>query len=162
MITYKFPEDFKIEKLRGITATGGKFCRHDGKWQERDNAVRFDLEIDGKRLVALCAGKPELEKLLAEHLAKQDAQKAEEERLKKEFDATPRGIYAKLKENDLNTYSPDYFPGSSGWKKNKEARDKLEAFEQANPELMEEIRIEQEQRDAARYNALSDFVKNGS
>ncbi len=162
MITYKFPEDFKIEKLRGITATGGKFCRHDGKWQERDNAVRFDLEIDGKQLVALCAGKPELEKLLAEHLSKQDAQKAEKERLIKEFNSTPAGIYKMLVDAVSSSYDPDYFPGSKNWKIHHAAKIKLEEFEEANPELVENIRKQRKAKDDAAYDALSNFVKNGS
>jgi hypothetical protein len=162
MITYKFPDDFKIEKLRGVVATGGKFCRHDGKWQERDNAVRFDLKIDGRRLVALCAGKPELEKLLAEHLANQDAQKAEKERLIKEFNATPAGIYKMLDDAVSNSYDPDDFPGSKNWKIHHAAQQKLEEFEAANPELVESVRQSRRATDDAAYDALSDFVKNGS
>lgn len=157
-ITYTFPKDFKLEVLRGVTVTGGKFCRHDGKWQERDNAVRFETEVDGKKVVALCAGKPELEVLLAEHLAKQDADKL----AKEAFDKTPEGIYQKLKDAEYNLYDPENFPGSVGWQKHKIALDALEKFESENAELVEKHRLARKAEDDKRYEALSDFVKNGS
>lgn len=161
-ITYTFPKDFKIEHLRGITVTGGKFCRHDGKWRERDNAVKFETEINGKKIVALCEGKPELQVLLEKHLAKQDSDKIEAERKAAEFNKTPEGIYVKLKENEYDLYNPENFPGSAGWKKHKIALDELEKFEKENPKLVEKCKLEREEAEDKRYNNLSDFMKNGS
>lgn len=69
-ITYTFANDSKIpEILRGVTCTGGVFCAKSGKWQDQIDAVKFDTIIDNRRIVAMIAGKPELERLLAQHLA---------------------------------------------------------------------------------------------
>lgn len=69
-ITYTFATDSKIpEFLRGVTVTGGVFCAKSGKWQDQIDAVKFDTIIDNRRIVAMIAGKPELEQLLAQHVA---------------------------------------------------------------------------------------------
>lgn len=73
-ITYTFPSDCPIQQLRGVTATGGVLCRLDGRWMDGDpDAVRFDIRVDGKAVVARIAGKPELEAELAAHLAAKEA-----------------------------------------------------------------------------------------
>ena len=61
-----------------------------------------------------------------------------------------------------NSYDPEDFPGSKNWKIHHAARIKLEEFEKANPELVEDIRKSKKVRDDAAYDALSDFVKSGS
>jgi hypothetical protein len=66
-ITYTFPLDCKIAKLRGITVSGGEFCRIDGTWQGTPDAVRFVESIEGKTIMASITGKPELEAALAAH-----------------------------------------------------------------------------------------------
>lgn len=69
-ITYTFANDTKVpEILRGVTCTGGVFCAKSGKWQDQIDAVKFDTIIDNRRIVAMIAGKPELELLLAQHMA---------------------------------------------------------------------------------------------
>ena len=72
-ITYTFPTDCPIAQLRGVTVTGGEFCRIDGKWQQEPDAVRFAERIEGKAVVARIAGKPELEAALAVHKAVKQA-----------------------------------------------------------------------------------------
>ena len=68
-ITYTFPSDCKILQLRGVTVTGGEFRALSGKYGDPIDSVRFDDVIDGKRISAIIAGKPELEALLAAHNA---------------------------------------------------------------------------------------------
>ena len=72
-ITYTFSTDCKIAELRGITVTGGEFCRADGKWQKEPDAVRFAEQVAGKTIIAMIAGKPELEAALASHKAAKQA-----------------------------------------------------------------------------------------
>ena len=72
-ITYTFATDCKIPQLRGITATGGEFCRADGKIGPYD-AVQFSApKVAGKSIMAMIAGKPELESALAKHMANEKA-----------------------------------------------------------------------------------------
>jgi len=66
-LTYTFATDCPIPQLRGITVTGGQFCRIDGAWRKEPDAVRFAERIDGKAIVARIAGKPELEAALMAH-----------------------------------------------------------------------------------------------
>jgi hypothetical protein len=68
-ITYTFPTDCPIPQLRGVTVTGGQFCRLDGQRLAEPDAVRFATLVDGNAVTARIAGKPELETLLADHLA---------------------------------------------------------------------------------------------
>jgi len=68
-VTYTFPADCRVPELRGITCHGGVFCRADHKTCGEPDAVRFDLRINGRQVVALIAGKPELEAALAAHKA---------------------------------------------------------------------------------------------
>lgn len=75
-ITYTFGADCKVPQLRGVTVSGGVFCTANGKWQEPIDAVRFDTVIDGRRVTAMIAGKPELEQALADHLAVEAAKAA--------------------------------------------------------------------------------------
>ena len=77
-ITYTFAADCPIAELRGVTATGGKFTRLDGKFTGTPDAVNFPTVLNGNGVVAKIAGKPELEAALAAHLA---AQKAVADRL---------------------------------------------------------------------------------
>ena len=72
-ITYTFAIDCKTPQLRGITATGGEFCRADGKIGPYD-AVQFSApKVAGKSIMAMIAGKPELESALAKHMADEKA-----------------------------------------------------------------------------------------
>jgi len=75
-ITYTFPADCAAPQLRGITCTGGEFRAISGKFSDPIDSVRFDTIIDGKRISAIIAGKPELEKLLADHKAAEAAKVA--------------------------------------------------------------------------------------
>ena len=72
-ISYTFAEDCAIAELRGVTVTGGEFCRIDGKYIGTPDAVRFATQVNGKGVIAKIAGKPELEAVLAEHLATKQA-----------------------------------------------------------------------------------------
>ena len=162
-ITYTFPEDFRVAALRGVTATGGEFCNAQGRWQEADNAVRFAApKIDGKNIVALCAGKPELETMLAAHLPEKSEAAAKKAADEAAFSATPRGQRKALVIAEYNAYSPDHFPGSAKWNRWNQAVKALEAFDAAHPELVAELKSEAEADRKAKYDALSDFVKNGS
>lgn len=75
-ITYTFPADCRVPQLRGQTVTGGVFCASSGKFDDKIDAVRFGTKVDGKQVMALIAGKPELEQALADHLAAQAAKAA--------------------------------------------------------------------------------------
>lgn len=75
-ITYTFPDDCKVAALRGVTAVGGVFCTASGKWRDPIDAVKFTTEINGRGVTAMIAGKPELELLLAAHLARIAAEQA--------------------------------------------------------------------------------------
>ena len=66
-ITYTFATDCAIPQLRGLTVTGGTFCRLDGAWQKEPDAVRFRERIEGRAIVARIADKPELEAALMAH-----------------------------------------------------------------------------------------------
>jgi hypothetical protein len=158
-ITYTFPSDFKIPQLRGITCTGGTFCNAQGRWMDGDNAVSFAAPIvDGKKIIALIAGKPELESLFAEYKMQIEAKKQAEAEYKK----TPCGQRDELVAAELNTYSPDNFPGSSAWRRNHACINDLEAFDAAHPELVAELASDREAKAKTDYAALSDFVKSGS
>ena len=63
---------------------------------------------------------------------------------------------------EYNAYSPDHFPGSAKWNRWNQAVKALEAFDAAHPELVAELKSEAEADRKAKYDALSDFVKNGS
>ena len=81
-ITYTFPVDFQVPSLRGLTVTGGKLCRIDGKCLGGEpDAVRFETKVDGKAIIARIAGKPELEAILAAHQAEKRAKAARIEAL---------------------------------------------------------------------------------
>jgi hypothetical protein len=67
-----------------------------------------------------------------------------------------------LAEAEYNTYSPDYFPGSAGWRKNKAAADALKQFDAAHPEIIAALQAERAAERKRSYEALSDFVKGGS
>lgn len=76
-LTYTFPTDFPTAELRGVTVTGGEFCRLDGQWMAGEpDAVRFATKVNGKAIGARIAGKPELEAALAAHQAAQAAKAA--------------------------------------------------------------------------------------
>lgn len=79
-ITYTFPVDSPVPQLRGVTAKNGAFKASSGKYSDPIDMVQFDLvlKIDGKdrRIGAMIKGKPELEKLLADHNASIAAEKS--------------------------------------------------------------------------------------
>lgn len=66
-----------------------------------------------------------------------------------------------LAETEYNSYDPDNFPGSAGWRKNKKAADDLAIFDRNHPEILEQIRIEKKAANKAKYDSLSDFAKAG-
>jgi hypothetical protein len=79
-ISYTFPSDSPIKELRGLTVKDGKFKASSGKYGDPIDMVQFDLilKVDGKdrRICAMIKGKPELEKILADHNAKIESEKA--------------------------------------------------------------------------------------
>jgi len=162
-ITYTFPADFKHPKLAGVTCTGGKFVNSQGRWREAVDAVAFSAPvIDGKGIAVMVAGRPGLEALLAEHIAAEAEKAAQKKAADEAYAKTPRGQRAALVTAEYNTYNPEAFPGSAEWRKNAAARDALDTFDAAHPELVAELEAEAKAAKQARYDALSDFVKNGS
>ena len=158
-ITYTFPGDFKVPELRGITFTGGEFCNAQNRWMDGENAVRFAAPIiNGKAIVALIAGKPELEALFAERRAAKEAKK----QAAAEYAKTPRGQRDALTEAEYNSYNPDAQPGSAARKKYYACVAALESFDADHPELVADLAAERTAKAKADYNALSDFVKSGS
>lgn len=72
-ITYTFPVCDVIKDLRGVTVTGGVFCRLDGCDGEPD-AVEFATKTaGGGQIIALIAGNPDLRAMLAAHQAEKTA-----------------------------------------------------------------------------------------
>lgn len=69
---------------------------------------------------------------------------------------------ALLAEAEYSAYDVDAFPGSAKWMENKAARDALKIFDTAHPEIIAGLEIERKAAQQARYDKLSDFVKNGS
>ena len=67
-----------------------------------------------------------------------------------------------LSDAEYNSYNPDAFPGSRAWKANNIAAQALAAFDAEHPEIIAEIKAEQAAARAAKYAAMSDFVKMGS
>jgi hypothetical protein len=53
-----------------------------------------------------------------------------------------------LVRNERGTYSPDDFPGSGGWRRNKAAREALKAFDAAHPEILAGIKAARATREA--------------
>lgn len=156
-LTYTFPADYHLSVLRGLTATGGKFTTvlQQGK---RVDAIAFENRVQGKKLIVIVAGKPELEALLSVHKADQ---------VIREVAADPptqtlQGQREVLVRNEHNTYSLDHWPGSAEWKVNKRAADALAAFDAAHPEVKAAEEAERRTAENARYAALSDFAKRGS
>lgn len=72
-ITYTFPADFLFQDLRGVTATGGRFCHlysDEIKDDEIPTAVIFETKtIYGGPILASIAGNPELEAALKDYLS---------------------------------------------------------------------------------------------
>lgn len=162
-ITYTFPADFKVAQLAGVTCTDGQFTHTQGRLMEAPNAIAFAAPtIDGKTITALIAGKPALEALLAAHLAAEAEKSAQKKAAEAAHAQTPRGQREALVIAEYNSYDADAFPGSAKWRKNHSDRLALDVFDAANPDLVEEIKKERALGQKARYNALSDFVKNGS
>jgi len=67
----------------------------------------------------------------------------------------------RLAEAEFNSYSPENFPGSAGWRKNKIAKDALAVFDLAHPDIVAELKAEREATQKAKYDSLSDFAKMG-
>ena len=63
----------------------------------------------------------------------------------------PTKLYTERKglvEQERNLYSPDYFPGSAGWKKHNAAWKALEAFDTEHPEIKAETKAQRKAKDA--------------
>ena len=54
-----------------------------------------------------------------------------------------------LVEAEYNSYDPEAFPGSPQWRKNKAARNALDEFDAAHPEVAAEIKAEAAAKKAA-------------
>lgn len=54
-----------------------------------------------------------------------------------------------LVDEEYNTYSPEHFPGSKAWNRNRAARMAVTAFDSAHPEVIAEIRARQAEKAAA-------------
>jgi hypothetical protein len=160
-ITYTFPADHQIPALRGLIATDGKWATllHQGK---RVDAVAFANRINGQPLVAIVAGKPELEALLATHRAEEAARKAAQQQAAEAHANTLEGQREALARAEYNSYDPDAFPGSAKWNANKRAADALAAFDEAHTEIKAAVDAARKATEQARYAALSDFAKMGS
>lgn len=160
-VNYTFPADFPIKAVAGRSFTGGTLVRYPVN-KKIELMILFPALIEGKPLYVRIAGKPELEALLAAH-EKAEHQRAEEAaRAQAEYEKTPYGLRAKLAREERNTYSPNYFPGTRAWHKNHDAVIALREFDAAHPEIAAEIDAAWRAREAAKYDALSDFVKMGS
>lgn len=67
-----------------------------------------------------------------------------------------------LAKAEADSYSPEYFPGSREWMANRRAKNALDAFDIAHPEIIEALRAERDAAQKRQYEGLSDFVKAGS
>lgn len=56
---------------------------------------------------------------------------------------------AALVRAECNSYDPENFPGSKGWRKNKADAEAISAFDVAHPEVIAEIRDEAAAKKAA-------------
>lgn len=163
-ITYTFPAAHKIAELAGKTFTGGTVCHR--KINKNDKTatklIDFHAEIFGKNLLVIVAGKPEIEAQLTEIKKQDDARFAAQMAAQAEYEKTPRGYRAKLSAECENTYSENHYPGTNKWFAHKDACDALKKFDAEHADLAAQIDAEWAAREAARYDALSDFVKMGS
>jgi len=155
-ITYTFPLDCKIPHLRGVTARGGIIGRQIINGRAVD-VVRF-APINGELVSAIIAGKPELEAALAAH----HAEDAARQRAQEAHEQTLEGQREKLAREEHDTYSPDHYPGSPAWMKNRKAADALKEFDKAHPEIVAAVNVARAAKRQANYDALSEFVKLGS
>ena len=53
-----------------------------------------------------------------------------------------------LAEQERNLYSPDYSPGSAGWKKHNTALKAVAAFDAEHPEIKAELKAQRKAKDA--------------
>lgn len=67
-----------------------------------------------------------------------------------------------LAQAESRSYDPDAFPGSARWMKNNNAARALAAFDAEHPEIVAELKAEKEAARKAKFDAMSDFAKNGS
>ena len=74
----------------------------------------------------------------------------------------PAAQRAALAAAEYNSYDPEHFPGSKGWRRHQQARQALAAFDAAHPDFLAAAQMARQAKQAAEYDALSDFVKGGS
>jgi hypothetical protein len=160
-ITYTFPSDSKIPALRGLVATGGKFTTilQQGK---RVDAVAFETRIGSQYLVAVVAGKPELESLLAAHRADEAARKASVKQAEDAYALTLEGQREALAQAESRSYDPEDFPGSARWLTHQRHERALQAFDAAHPEIVSAINERAAVSRKSGYEDLSEFVRMGS
>jgi len=159
-ITYTFAQDCPVIELRGITANNGIFNRIMQNKKMVD-VVTFKNLLDSPVHVGI-AGKPELQKLFDAKIAAEKTEDAQRLLAHEIYTKTPEGQREILEIEAENTYSENYFPGTTKWFKHQDACEALKAFDAAHPEMVARINAKRKADDAARYDALSDFVKNGS
>ena len=66
-----------------------------------------------------------------------------------------------LADTEQYSYDPSDYPGSRRWKEHKKHADVLKAFDAAHPEIIEGLKAERDAARKAKFDNLSDFVKNG-
>lgn len=161
-VTYTFSASAPAA-LAGKTFSNGVFCRRPINGKPID-VVDFGPQscLAGQHLVCIIAGKPELEVAFAAHRAEEAAKIEKTLAERKAYEQTLEGQREVLATAEYNSYSEDNFPGSQAWMINKRAADALAAFDIYHPEILAAIKAARKAKQAADYEALSDFVKMGS
>jgi hypothetical protein len=161
-ITYTFPATAPAA-LAGKTFSDGAFCRLPISGKVVD-AVDFGPQssLAGQHLICIIAGKPELEVAFAAHRADEAAKIEKTLAERKAYEQTLEGQREVLATAEYDSYSEDNYPGSRAWMANKRAADALAAFDAAHPEIIAAITAARKAKQAADYEALSDFIKMGS
>ena len=158
-ITYTIPATFPARpKLAGKTLTGGR----PAKGPNGERAVSFPAQQGCDAVTLGTASRPDLAAQAAECIAADKLAAEAREAAQLAFERSPEGQRELLARECENTYSPEHYPGSRAWQKNKVATDALRAFDDAHPEIVAAINAARAAKHAADYEALSDFVKNGS
>ena len=160
-ISYTFPSNFPVAALAGQTVCGGTIKRWPINGVPHD-VVHFATLIDGKSVIAIIKGKPELEEIFAQH-KKEQAEKEAAMRAAADLHAkTPEGQRERLATDEYNLYSENNYPGSAKWHRWNDAVQALKEFDAAHPAIVAAIKARFDAKEKSDYEALSDFVKMGS
>lgn len=160
-IKYTFPSNFPVSALAGQTVVGGTIKRWPINGVQQD-VVHFATLVDGRPVIAIIKGKPELEAIFAQHKAEQAAKDAAMLAAADAHAKTPEGQRERLVIAEYNLYSENNFPGSEKWHRWNDAVQALRAFDAAHPDLAKAAKDAYDAKSKADYEALSDFVKMGS